>query len=144
MAFTREFVEMGPHKKDSLVKLPYFSELSRPFLNLQTEHFKHLTKILKQIKKEYIHLQPESGEVIRHYLNIFLLKSKMFYRKENQDKPGNVTFSLGMLYSGILFVIVFLALSASFFINILIYFQTKPGVSNRFNDCNTMPFKWTF
>lgn len=88
MAFTREFVEMGPHKKDSLVKLPYFSELSRPFLNLQTEHFKHLTKILKQIKKEYIHLQPESGEVIRHYLNIFLLKSKMFYRKENQDKPG--------------------------------------------------------
>ena len=88
LAFTREFLEMGSHKKDMLTKLPYFNELSRPFLNMQTSHFKHLVKILKQIKKEYIHLQSESEEVIRHYLNIFLLKSKTFYRKENKDGPG--------------------------------------------------------
>ena len=88
MAFTREFLEMGSHEKDTLLKLPYFNELSKPFVNLQKPHFKRLAKILKQIKKEYIHLQSESEDVIRHYLNIFLLKSKASYRMENQGDTG--------------------------------------------------------
>lgn len=88
MAFTREFLEMGSQKKDLLGTLPYLNDLSQPFLNLSAGRFRSICKILKQIKKEYVHPLTESEEVIRHYLHIFLLKSKTFYGVSHLKEPG--------------------------------------------------------
>ena len=88
LAFTREFLEMGAGNKETLVKFPYLNGATHPFVNPPANQFKYLVEILKQIKAEYLNIQEESQEIIRHYLDIFLLKSKSFYRSETNKESG--------------------------------------------------------
>ncbi len=97
LAFSEEFIALN--RKLTKVNI---SEFPNPFLNLSADQFEFVHKILEDIMYEYSHPRPESEEIIKSYLYIFILKAKSLYSQTLQEpqfqKSKNALFRAFVQY----------------------------------------------
>lgn len=96
--FSRDFYSLNLQNKDILFELPFFNNMtSRPLLDLDPSDFMILKGVARRIIEEYERDTSYQEEVIRSYLNIFLLECRRLFEamvpKEIwQAKPGQDQF----------------------------------------------------
>jgi AraC-like DNA-binding protein len=87
MVFSREFYGLDPGNEDVLFHLPFFNNPTLvPILNLTQADFNELLLLSRSLRKEYLHWNSFSADILRHYLQIFLLKCKQYYLRYFADK----------------------------------------------------------
>lgn len=87
MVFSRDFYALDSLQEDFLYKLPYFNNPTLvPILNLNVNDFEELLELIRAIKKEYASRKEMTQEVLRCYLQIFLVKCKQFYMQYFAEK----------------------------------------------------------
>jgi AraC-like DNA-binding protein len=80
MVFSRDFYALDSFQEDFLYRLPYFNNPTLiPILNLNEGDFTELLELISAIRKEYASGKEMAEEVLRCYLQIFLVKCKQFY-----------------------------------------------------------------
>jgi AraC family transcriptional regulator, transcriptional activator of pobA len=87
LVFSREFYSLGLQDEDLLATLPFFNNNApEPILNLSTEEFDELIDIIDHLRKDYKRDSEIREDILRSYLNIFLLKCRFFFNRNYFDK----------------------------------------------------------
>lgn len=80
IVFSKDFYTLDTFHEDLLFKLPYFNNPTLiPILNLNGQDFKEMMELLAAMRKEYLFWKELSAEILRSYLQIFLVKCNQFY-----------------------------------------------------------------
>ncbi|WP_235954613.1 helix-turn-helix domain-containing protein [Cyclobacterium salsum] len=87
MVFSRDFYGLEAGQEDILFALPFFNNPTLvPILNLSRDDFDELLHLIRSIRKEYLHWDGFTSEILRHFLQIFLIKCKQYYLRYFADK----------------------------------------------------------
>lgn len=80
MVFRREFLSPSFHSKDLLFDLPFFNNPGiKPVLELNENDFVEVLQIIDQIKLEIARKDAISHDILKSYIQIFLLKCKYYF-----------------------------------------------------------------
>lgn len=84
--FSRDFYYLNLQDKDILFELPFLNNnTSRPILNLDLANFPIFLQLVRSIEREYKSKNEFREELIRSYLNIFLIESRRMFA--GQERP---------------------------------------------------------
>lgn len=87
MVFSRDFYGLEAGQEGILFSLPFFNNPTLvPILNLCREDFEELLHLIRSIRKEYLRWDGFTSEILRHFLQIFLIKCKQYYLRYFADK----------------------------------------------------------
>ena len=92
--FSRDFYSFDLNNKDILLELPFLNNhSSKPILSLSESEIQVFLQIIKNIQDEYNSEDILRENILRSYLNIFLMKSKNFFQLKNavflEDNPSS-------------------------------------------------------
>nr|MBI1232212.1 helix-turn-helix domain-containing protein [Cytophagales bacterium] len=80
LVFSKDFYALDTFHEDLLFQLPFFNNPTMiPILNLDQVGFQDILSLIHTIKKEYTTPQELAKEILRSYLQVFLLKCKQYY-----------------------------------------------------------------
>lgn len=97
MVFSRDFYALEAYHEDPLFQMPFFNNPTLiPILNLDPADFNELLVLILQIRKEYLQWNGFTSDILRNYLQIFLIKCKQYYMRyfAEQNKTMDPHFSL--------------------------------------------------
>lgn len=87
MVFSKDFYVLDTFHEDLLYQLPFFNNPTMaPILNLEGNDFQEILALIQIIKKEYTVPKQMSREILRSYLQVFLLKCNQYYVHYFADK----------------------------------------------------------
>jgi AraC family transcriptional regulator, transcriptional activator of pobA len=87
MVFSKDFYALDTFHEDLLFQLPFFNNPTMvPILNLDPIGFQEILALIQLIKKEYTARQELGREILRSYLQVFLLKCKQYYVRYFAEK----------------------------------------------------------
>lgn len=93
IVFSSDFYSLDSFHQNLLFHLPFFNNhTAAPILNLHDEEFEELIQLIKMMKKECRNDKLVTRNILRSYLQIFLLKCRHFYfqhatKKEKVQDP---------------------------------------------------------
>ncbi|WP_114752595.1 helix-turn-helix domain-containing protein [Pleomorphovibrio marinus] len=80
MVFSKEFYALDTFHEDLLYQLPFFNNPTLlPILNLRSRDFEEIMYLIEAMQRECKFSSEGSREILRSYLQIFLVKCKQFY-----------------------------------------------------------------
>ncbi|WP_209332479.1 helix-turn-helix domain-containing protein [Lunatimonas salinarum] len=80
MVFSKEFYSLDTFHEDLLFQLPFFNNPhSVPILNLTPGRFGEMLELIALMKRELLNTGVYGNEILRSYLQVFLLKCKQHY-----------------------------------------------------------------
>lgn len=80
--FSRDFYYMNLKNNDILFELPFLNNnTARPILDLSETDFSGFLQLVKEMEKEFMNGGKLNEEIIRSYLNIFLVQSKRYFER---------------------------------------------------------------
>ena len=83
LVFTRDFYSLDTFHQDLLFNLPFFNnQMMLPVLDLEPDDFEDILQLINLIKKERRSGTMMTKEILRSYLQVFLLKCQQFYIKK--------------------------------------------------------------
>jgi AraC family transcriptional regulator, transcriptional activator of pobA len=87
MVFSKEFYALDTFHEDLLYQLPFFNNPTLlPILNLNPKDFEQLRRLIESMQMEFRSAFEGSREILRSYLQIFLVKCRQFYIHYFADK----------------------------------------------------------
>jgi AraC family transcriptional regulator, transcriptional activator of pobA len=88
LCFTEEFLGLKPG--ESLIEaFPFFDSLHTPFFKLKKTKVKEIQLLIDFVNHEYQQAPKENTDLLRHYLNIILLKLKIHFFELPDFKTQN-------------------------------------------------------
>lgn len=87
IVFSKDFYSLDSFHQNLLFQVPYFNNHTlAPILNLNDGEFEELMQLVIMMKNEYLNDQQNTKEILRSYLQVFLLKCKQFYFQHFSEK----------------------------------------------------------
>lgn len=87
IVFSREFYSLGMFQKELHHYFPFFNNYhTHPLLNMEQKDFDEMLHLIDLIRKQDHSDQMITNEILRSYLQVFLLKCKQFYVEQFADQ----------------------------------------------------------
>lgn len=87
IVFSKEFYALGMYQQDVHDNFPFFNNYHiYPLLNMDAKGFGELLQLVDMIRRENRSRSKINTEILRSYLQIFLLKCKQYYVEQFADK----------------------------------------------------------